>query len=112
MLSEMITPTPPVVVIDRVGHLLDTFNVSMKVKARNKVGRNEKCPCKSGRKYKNCCMQFKKSHQTVINQDKNDGVTEAVCYSSKAGFSISAFCRCLMASQAAFLKKVIYAKQP
>ena len=24
-------------------------------KAKNKVGRNDPCPCGSGRKYKNCC---------------------------------------------------------
>ena len=23
---------------------------------RKKVGRNEKCPCGSGKKYKNCCL--------------------------------------------------------
>lgn len=26
------------------------------VTPRNKIGRNEKCPCKSGKKYKNCCI--------------------------------------------------------
>lgn len=26
-------------------------------RAHRKVGRNEKCPCGSGRKFKNCCME-------------------------------------------------------
>ena len=26
------------------------------IKKDNKIGRNEKCPCGSGRKYKNCCL--------------------------------------------------------
>lgn len=26
-------------------------------RSRRKVGRNEKCPCGSGRKFKNCCME-------------------------------------------------------
>ncbi|WP_426807395.1 SEC-C metal-binding domain-containing protein [Streptococcus anginosus] len=24
---------------------------------RNKIGRNEKCPCGSGKKYKKCCLK-------------------------------------------------------
>jgi len=31
-------------------------NLKTKVKGR-KVGRNEKCPCGSGKKYKKCCLQ-------------------------------------------------------
>ena len=23
---------------------------------QNKIGRNDKCPCRSGKKYKNCCL--------------------------------------------------------
>ena len=26
---------------------------------RNKIGRNQPCPCKSGKKYKNCCINKK-----------------------------------------------------
>ena len=31
------------------------------VKASGKVGRNEPCPCGSGKKYKKCCLQFEAS---------------------------------------------------
>ena len=31
-------------------------------KFNRKVGRNELCPCGSGKKYKNCCMQDEKYH--------------------------------------------------
>jgi len=27
-----------------------------KVTKRNKIGRNQKCPCGSGKKYKKCCI--------------------------------------------------------
>ena len=26
------------------------------VRAEKKIGRNDKCPCGSGKKYKNCCI--------------------------------------------------------
>jgi uncharacterized protein YecA (UPF0149 family) len=28
----------------------------------NKVGRNDLCPCESGAKYKNCCLELAKAH--------------------------------------------------
>ena len=28
----------------------------------SKIGRNEQCPCKSGAKYKNCCLEMAKAH--------------------------------------------------
>jgi uncharacterized protein YecA (UPF0149 family) len=34
----------------------DRRQVAIQAK-RNKVGRNEPCPCGSGKKYKKCCMQ-------------------------------------------------------
>jgi len=33
-----------------------TYEPTMPVKAELKIGRNEKCPCGSGKKYKNCCL--------------------------------------------------------
>ncbi|MFA5599546.1 MAG: SEC-C metal-binding domain-containing protein [Phenylobacterium sp.] len=30
------------------------------VSKQNKIGRNEKCPCMSGKKYKHCCLLTKK----------------------------------------------------
>lgn len=31
--------------------------VVMPVTPRNHIGRNEPCPCSSGKKYKKCCLQ-------------------------------------------------------
>lgn len=33
-----------------------TIDFAHKNKARNKIGRNEQCPCNSGKKFKKCCM--------------------------------------------------------
>ena len=35
-------------------------NINKPVKKENKIGRNETCPCGSGKKYKNCCGKNKK----------------------------------------------------
>lgn len=32
------------------------------IAAATKVGRNAPCPCKSGAKYKNCCLEMAKEH--------------------------------------------------
>lgn len=32
------------------------------VAAASKIGRNDPCPCKSGAKYKNCCLELAKAH--------------------------------------------------
>jgi hypothetical protein len=32
------------------------------VSSANKIGRNESCPCNSGAKYKNCCLEMAKAH--------------------------------------------------
>ncbi len=35
----------------------DEFYSSLEpIKAKRKIGRNEKCPCGSGKKYKKCCL--------------------------------------------------------
>ena len=33
-----------------------TYNESMTVRKENKVGRNDPCPCGSGKKFKKCCI--------------------------------------------------------
>ena len=41
--------------------LMKTLGVSLKPPSktkRTKIGRNDPCPCKSGRKWKKCCMNF------------------------------------------------------
>lgn len=34
-------------------------------KREYKIGRNEKCPCGSGKKYKNCCLDSGKYEQKI-----------------------------------------------
>lgn len=34
----------------------ERIDFSIKNKRRNKIGRNEPCPCNSGKKYKKCCL--------------------------------------------------------
>ena len=36
--------------------LLKELGLSFKKKSTTKIGRNELCPCKSGKKYKKCCI--------------------------------------------------------
>jgi SEC-C motif len=40
-----------------------------------KVGRNEKCPCGSGRKYKKCCLDLHRGPQLVFDRDENGLLT-------------------------------------
>jgi len=42
-----------------VGNRCPPFCIAV-VNKEIKVGRNEKCPCGSGKKYKNCCGKDKK----------------------------------------------------
>lgn len=35
---------------------IDTTPRATPVTLRNKIGRNQPCPCKSGKKYKKCCL--------------------------------------------------------
>jgi uncharacterized protein YecA (UPF0149 family) len=32
------------------------------IASASKIGRNDPCPCKSGAKYKNCCLELAKAH--------------------------------------------------
>ena len=44
-------------------------NVNLeRMKYGHKVGRNEPCPCGSGKKYKNCCFQ-KNDNKEIVNLD-------------------------------------------
>lgn len=41
------------------------------VREQEKVNRNEKCPCGSGKKFKNCCMnRAKKSYHFYNNKEE------------------------------------------
>ena len=36
-----------------------------------KIGRNDKCPCGSGRKYKNCCLKKNTEVEKELNEKSN-----------------------------------------
>ena len=38
-------------------HMLREFNMISKNNSEDKVGRNDSCPCGSGKKYKKCCLK-------------------------------------------------------
>ena len=48
------------------GGLLLNVKISKEGAAMNKVGRNESCPCGSGKKYKHCCLG-KEPPQRVVS---------------------------------------------
>lgn len=37
-----------------------------KVREHKKIGRNDKCPCGSGKKYKNCCLESGKYEKYIV----------------------------------------------
>lgn len=41
---------------------------TQKVREFPKVGRNDKCPCGSGKKYKNCCMDSGKYDNLIMKK--------------------------------------------
>lgn len=45
----------------------------------NKIKRNNKCPCKSGAKFKNCCQpQMEKRKQDKIIQSRKATISEII----------------------------------
>lgn len=40
---------------------------TQKIREHKKVGRNDKCPCGSGKKYKNCCLKSGK-YENIIEK--------------------------------------------
>lgn len=48
----------------------ELFHINNKPITRIKLpGRNDKCPCGSGKKYKNCCMEIDKKIIKNINKE-------------------------------------------
>lgn len=43
------------------------FHKPLPAKALTQAGRNDLCPCGSGRKYKQCCMDMVKAHERNTN---------------------------------------------
>ena len=41
---------------------------TQKVREYPKIGRNDKCPCGSGKKYKNCCMNSGKYDNLIMKK--------------------------------------------
>jgi hypothetical protein len=54
------------------------------VKGMSKIGRNDPCPCGSGRKYKRCCLKNQTAGQEIA-PTKKVTVTEEVAILQKAG---------------------------
>ncbi len=45
-------------------------NTSSKLQKKRKIGRNDPCPCGSGKKYKNCCLNKPKEEMSQIESDE------------------------------------------
>lgn len=41
---------------------------TVKVREYKKIGRNDECPCGSGKKYKNCCLKTGKYENIVLKK--------------------------------------------
>jgi hypothetical protein len=77
--EQMINPSDPydIMMMDRFSKLM-SFNRNQEappqvqpnhahIKANKKVGRNDPCPCNSGKKFKKCCLNKTKHHQSSID---------------------------------------------
>lgn len=47
-----------------------------KGRKKHKIGRNDPCPCGSGKKYKRCCMKKDKEINSKPKNDSNEGTSE------------------------------------
>lgn len=61
--------------LGRLGVLIGKLRVKNKpfLSLANKVGRNELCPCKSGAKFKNCCLNKVKSKDLERYNERYQG---------------------------------------
>ncbi len=50
----------PICVINELAHY---------TRIQHKIGRNERCPCQSGRKYKHCCLENEPNSPTILDTD-------------------------------------------
>jgi uncharacterized protein YchJ len=51
---------------------LKDYRLKQTLQARKKIGRNETCPCGSGKKYKKCCLH-KQANKTLHRTGKPVG---------------------------------------
>lgn len=60
--------------VSRLGLLTRKLRARNKpfLSAANKIGRNEPCPCKSGAKYKNCCLNKIKAEDLERYNERNN----------------------------------------
>ncbi len=71
---------------------------------RHKVGRNDPCPCGSGKKYKRCCGA-QVSTQTAIKQEPDYfKMNKEIAYKGKIGRQRRSFCLEYMAKKKANLE--------
>ena len=48
----------------------------LKGKPRNKIGRNDQCPCGSGLKYKKCCLKYSR---TLVERGPGQAIAQPGC---------------------------------
>jgi hypothetical protein len=65
LLSDVASP-----VVNPAGE--DAFQPQAKTNAPAKVGRNEPCPCRSGKKYKKCCGRGQAAKQSMADEFQSD----------------------------------------
>jgi len=61
---------PAIVVQHEIDHLNGMLNTERRYIPPQKVGRNDPCPCGSGKKYKKCCID--KLVQPTLKEERND----------------------------------------
>ena len=49
-----------------IKRLMDYQNRKPSVREYKKIGRNDPCPCGSGKKYKNCCLRKERNIKNVV----------------------------------------------
>lgn len=53
------------------------LNASQPIRIESKIGRNESCPCGSGKKYKKCCIN--KTNEVIIKNHNSDTAKIPIC---------------------------------
>src|ERR1035437_8499335 len=81
---------------------------------RQKIGRNNPCPCGSGKKYKHCCGDFYQTGVMFYRDEKSDvdaapealALHKAIAYQGKVGRMRAEFCRQYIARKQTVFKQM------
>ena len=65
--SQQGRPNPPAKSQNKPNYI--TGGPAPYLQAQPKIGRNEQCPCQSGRKYKHCCLENEPNSPTIPDTD-------------------------------------------